>query len=170
MRRSAGGVKFGFIAVFTVALLLVGPRLASAQPVPSTQKSVGETAVIYVYRETSIIGIANFDVSFLHVDGRRVTRISMGSYIPITVSPGQHKLITTQSLFGSDTGKIRGQATVSVPAGATVYLRYSEGYNSFVPVVVPGFVAVLSSHYYRFERVPGPEAKSAMAGMSRLGR
>ena len=89
------------VASVTVAVLLFGLQLTNAQPVGSAQKSPGEKALIYVYRETSIIGIANFDVSFLHVDGRRATRISMGGYIPITVSPGQHKLITAQSLLGS---------------------------------------------------------------------
>ena len=158
------------VAAVTVAVLLFGLQLTNAQPVGSAQKSPGEKALIYVYRETSIIGIANFDVSFLHVDGRRVTRISMGGYIPITVSPGQHKLMTTQSLFGSDTGKIRGQATVMVPAGATMYLRYSEGYKSFVPIVLPGAAFVVSSHYYRFERVTASVAKNEMAGMARLGR
>jgi hypothetical protein len=155
-------------AALIAALLLFRPGIAGAQPTPSVQKSDGERAIIYVYRATSIIGIANFDVSFLHVDGRRLTRISMGGYIPIPVSPGQHKLITTQSLFGSDTGKIRGQAIVTVPAGATVYLRYSEGYKSFVPIILPGAAFVVSSHYYRFERVPGPAAKGAMASMARL--
>ena len=94
----------------------------------------------------------------------------MGGYIPITVSPGQHKLMTTQSLLGSDTGKIRGQATVMVPAGATMYLRYSEGYNSFVPIVLPGAAFVVSSHYYRFERMAASVAKNEMAGMARVGR
>ena len=163
-------MRISVFAVLIVALLLVGPKLTSAQPVSGIQQQNQPKTLIYVYRETSLIGIANFDVSFLHVDGRRLTRISMGGFIPIAVSPGQHTLTTTQSLFGSDTGKLRAKATVTVPPGAIMYLRYSEGYKSFLPVVVPGFVAVLSSHYYRFERVPRSEAQSAMAGMSRLGR
>jgi hypothetical protein len=92
-------------ASVTVAVLLLGLR-TNAQPVPSAQKSDGEKALIYVYRETSIIGIANFDVSFLHVDGHRVTRVR-GGYVPLMVSPGQHKLITKQSLwqrYGQDSG------------------------------------------------------------------
>jgi hypothetical protein len=163
-------MRIRVFAALIVALLVVGPRLTFAQQISGTQKPDLAKTFIYVYRETSLIGIANFDVSFLHVDGRRLARISMGGFLPIAVSPGQHTLTTTQSLFGSDTGKLLAQATVTLPPGAIMYLRYSEGYKSFVPVVVPGFVAVLSSHYYRFERVPGPEAKSAMAGMSRLGQ
>jgi hypothetical protein len=69
-------------AALIVALLLCRPGIACAQPAASAQKSDGEKALIYVYRETSIIGIANFDVSFLNVDGRRLARISMGATFP----------------------------------------------------------------------------------------
>ena len=111
-----------------------------------------------------------FDVPFLHIDGRQLTRIRMGGYVPIAVSPGQHKLTTTESLFGSDTGKIRGQAIVTVPAGATVYLRYSETFKTFEPVALPKGVYVNSTGNYRFEPVAASEAKSEMSGMTRLGR
>jgi hypothetical protein len=153
-----------------VALLLVGIGAALAQSAPQASETDRAKALIYVYRETSLIGIANFDVPFLHIDGRQLTRIRMGGYVPITVSPGQHKLTTTESLFGSDTGKIRGQAIVTVPAGATVYLRYSETFKTFVPVALPKGVYVNSTGNYRFEPVAPSEAKSEMSGMARLGR
>jgi hypothetical protein len=46
------------VAAVTVAVLLFGLQLTNAQPVGSAQKLPGEKALIYVYRETSIIGIA----------------------------------------------------------------------------------------------------------------
>ncbi|MET0651817.1 MAG: DUF2846 domain-containing protein [Hyphomicrobiaceae bacterium] len=159
-----------FAVLLAAALLLVSFGAAVAQSTTDTSKAAQEKALIYVYRETSLIGIANLDVPFLHIDGRRLTRIRMGGFIPISVSPGQHKLTTTESLLGSDTGKVRGQATVTVPAGATVYLRYSESFKSITPIVLPAGVVVHSTGSFRFDPVTASTANSAMSGMSRLDR
>ena len=152
-----------------VALLLVGIGAALAQSAPQASETDRAKALIYVYRETSLIGIANFDVPFLHIDGRQLTRIRTGGYVPITVSPGHHRLTTTESLFGNDTGKMRGQAVVTVPAGATIYLRYSETFKTFDPVALPKGVYVNSTGNFRFEPVAPSAAKSEMSGMTRLG-
>jgi hypothetical protein len=45
-------MRVGVVAAVTVAVLLIGLQ-TNAQPVPSAQKSGGEKALIYVYRETS---------------------------------------------------------------------------------------------------------------------
>lgn len=163
-------MRVNIAAAISVALLFMGFAVAFAQSPPPTKEPDQARALIYVYRQTSLIGIANFDVPFLHINGRQLGRISMGGYIPITVSPGQHKVTTTESLFGGDTGKVRGQAIVTVPAGATVYLRYSETFKTFEPIVLPKGVFVNSTGNYRFEPVAASTAKSEMSGMSRLGR
>jgi hypothetical protein len=42
----------------------------------------------------TIIGIANPDVSVLHIDGWRLGRIGMGTNAAIAVSPNRHALTT----------------------------------------------------------------------------
>src|ERR1051326_1811941 len=63
----------------------------------------------------------------MHLDGQRLTRIRIRGYLAIPVPAGQHKLTTTESLLGNGTAKVRGETTFAVPAGSTVYLRYTEG-------------------------------------------
>jgi hypothetical protein len=121
-----------------------------------------------VYREKSMVGILNADGPFLHIDGRRLVRIKMGGYISIPVAPGQHKLTTTESLFGNDTGEVRGQAAVTVPAGMIVYLKYSETFKSMSSIILPSGVYFNSAGNYHFEFVAAPTAKSEMNGMDRL--
>ena len=140
-----------------------------AQSKAIEKKGEGAGTSIYVYREKTIIGIANImDVPFLHIDGRLLERIKMGGYIPIALSPGQHKLTTTESFFTNDTGKVRGQATVTVPAGTTIYLRYSETFKSISPIVLPSGVYVNSTGNYHFELVAEPTAKREMKGIGHM--
>ena len=100
-----------WMALVALALLFHGGG-ASAQSKTKQDSGDPRGAVIYVYRETMLVGSLNFDVPFLHLDGRQLTRIKMGGYIPIKVSPGTHELTTTESFFGNDSGKIRGRASV----------------------------------------------------------
>ena len=108
------------------------------------------------------------DVPFIHLDGRRLTRIRIGGHLSVSVSPGQHKLTTTESLFGSDTGRIRGQAVFSVPAGTTLYLRYTEGFKTIAPIVLPKGAFLVSSGNYRFEAVLKSEALAEIANTQAL--
>src|SRR5689334_11404425 len=103
----------------------------------------GGRTMLYVYREKTFVGIANWEIPYLHLDGRPVTRIKIGGNIAIPVSPGTHTLKTTESLFGKDTGKVRGQTKITVRGGSAVYLRYSESISSFVPIIIPGVVSIV---------------------------
>lgn len=150
-------------ATLTAFLLLV--LEASGQQVG---KPNNQSVRLYIYRPNTIIGIGNFDVPFLHLDGKRLTRIRIGGHLSVSVSPGKHKLTTTESLFGSDTGKIRGQAIVAAPPGSTLYLRYTEGFGSFVPIPLPQGVLVVSSGQFRFEAVPKSEALAEISGTQPL--
>jgi hypothetical protein len=125
-------------------------------------------AMLYVYRSPTLLGVANPDVPIMHLDGRRLTRIRIGGYVALPISPGRHKLVTTESLLGSDTGKVRGETTFSIPAGSTLYLRYSESFKTFVPIPLPGGVVVISSGDFRFEFVPESEARSELANTKAL--
>jgi hypothetical protein len=135
---------------------------------PETIKPNGNNAVLYVYRSPTMIGIANPDVPIVHLDGRRLTRIRIGGHLAISVTPGRHKLATTESLLGSDTGKVRGETTFSVPPASTLYLRYTESFKTFVPVPLPTGVAVISSGDYRFEFVPKSDALTELANTTPL--
>ena len=84
-------------------------------------------------------------------------------YLRIPVAAGRHRLATTESLLGNDTGKTRGEAVVTAPAGSTLYLRYTEGFSSFVPIPLAHGALVVSSGKYRFEAVPEKEALSELA-------
>jgi hypothetical protein len=159
-----GGLRTLVTATLVALLQLLGFAASAQQRTgPSSQ-----AARLHVYRPSTLIGIGNLDVPFLHLDGKRLTRIRIGGRLSISVSPGKHRLTTTESLLGSDTGKIRGQAIVTVPPGATLYLRYTEGFGSFVPILLPKGVLVVSSGQFRFEAVPKSEALTEISGTQPL--
>jgi hypothetical protein len=152
------------LAAFMIAVLsLFGCPASSAQDQPGPNKPGGNRTLLYVYRSFTLIGIANFDVPFIHLDGQRLTRIRIGGHLVIPLSPGWHKLTTTESLLGCDTGRVRGETAFSAPAGSTLYLRYTEGFKTFVPTVLPGGAFVESSGNYRFEPVAKSEALAELA-------
>jgi hypothetical protein len=152
------------LAGFMIAVLsLLGCAASSAQDQLGPNKPGGNRTLLYVYRSFTLIGIANFDVPFIHLDGQGLTRIRIGGHLVIPISPGRHKLTTTESLLGSDTGRVRGETTFSAPAGSTLYLRYTESFKTFVPIVLPGGAVVSSSGDYRFEPVPKSEALAELA-------
>jgi Protein of unknown function (DUF2846) len=157
-------IAAALIAVFSfVGCAVSGPQL-QAEP----SKPDGGRALLYVYRRFTLIGIANPDVPIIHLDGRRLTRIRIGGYFVIPISTGRHKLTTTESLFGGDTGRVRGEATFAAPAGSTLYLRYTESFKSFAPVVLPKGAFFESSGDYRFESVPASEALGELASTKPL--
>ena len=153
----------GLIAA-VVAFLVVSGCGASGESFRAVgTKPARDQALLYVYRPSTVIGIANADVPFVHLDGRRLGRIRIGGYLRIPVAAGRRRLTTTESLLGNDTGKTRGEAVVTAPAGSTLYLRYTEGFSSFVPIPLPHGALVVSSGKYRFEAVPEKEALSELA-------
>ena len=158
----------------SLAALLVGTPLlfgcvaTGAQFKPEPNKPGANGALLYVYRPQTLIGIANLDVPIMHLDGKRLTRIRIGGNLHIPISAGKHTLTTTESLFGSDTGRVRGETTFYVPAGSTLYLRYTESFKTFVPIPLPAGVAVVSSGNYRLEYVPEAEARAEIANTTAL--
>ena len=148
--------------------LLTGCGASGPEFKSQLAKPDGTHAIVYLYRPNTVIGIINADVPFIHLDGRTLTRIRIGGYMPIRVSPGRHQLTTTESLLGSDTGKVRGETTFTVPAGATIYLRYTESFKSVTPLVLPNVVVIASTGDYRFEAVPETEALSELTNTSAL--
>ncbi|MCL4767623.1 MAG: DUF2846 domain-containing protein [Hyphomicrobiaceae bacterium] len=152
------------LAILLGACGASGPQFTSALAKPD-----GNRALVFVYRTNTIIGIINPDVPFIHIDGKRLTRIRIGGYLRIAVPPGRHQLTTTESLLGNDTGRVRGETTFTLPAGATLYLRYTEAFSSIVPIVLPGMVVVISTGDFRFEPVPETEALAELAKTSALG-
>jgi uncharacterized protein DUF2846 len=156
-----GGVLLSF-------LILSGCGASGPQFAPDLVKPAPGHALVYVYRPDTLIGIGNADVSIMHLDGRRITRIRIGGHIAFPVTPGKHRLTTTESMLGEDTGKIRGETTFSVSAGSTAYFRYSETYKSFVPIVLPGVVIVHATANIGFEPVPQAEALAELATTKRL--
>jgi hypothetical protein len=52
--------------------------------------------------------------------------------------------------------------------GINLYLRYTESFKTFVPIVLPVGVAVVSSGDYRFEYVPETEALAELANTKPL--
>jgi uncharacterized protein DUF2846 len=131
---------------------------------PEPKKPDGSRALLYVYRPSTIIGIVNADVPIIHLDGQRLTRIRIGGYLVVPISTGQHKLTTTESLLGGDTGRVRGETTFAAPAGSTIYLRYTESFKDVTPIVLPkGGVFLESTGDFRFEVVAEPEALAELA-------
>src|SRR5438105_1326680 len=121
--------------MLAIAAFLAGCGATGSQFNPQANKPGPNTALVYVYRPQTLIGIGNPDVPITHLDKHRLARIRIGGSLAIPVSPGRHTLTTTESLLGSDTGKIRGETVFSVPAGTTLYLRYTESFKTFVPIV-----------------------------------
>jgi hypothetical protein len=149
-------------------LLLVGCIATGAQFRPDTIKPNANGALLYVYRSPTLIGIANPDVPIMHLDGQRLTRIRIGGYLAVLISQGRHRLTTTESLLGSDTGRVRGETTFSLPAGSTLYLRYTESFKTFVAIPLPTGVAVASSGDYHFEFVSETDALAELASTKPL--
>jgi hypothetical protein len=146
------------------AILVLSVCAASAQQRrPETIKSDGGRTLLYVYRPQTVVGILNLDVPFMHLDGKRLTRIRIGGHLAVPVSAGRHRLATTESLLGNDTGKTRGETAITVPGGLTVYLRYTESFKTMTPVVLPKGVFLESTGDYRFVAVPESEALAELA-------
>lgn len=158
------------LAALLTTLMLMGCVATGPEFKAELSRPESGRALLYVYRPDTVIGIGNADVPFLHLDGQRLTRIRIGGHIPLPVSPGRHKLTTTESLLGNDTGKVRGETTVTIPAGATVYLRYTETIKTFIPIILPGAVTVIMSGQFAFEPVPEPEALAEISNTRRLER
>jgi len=155
-------VRRRLAAIVAIMLLLCG-CVASGPQFKVEAKPDSSRALLYVYRPTTIIGIGNPDVPFIHLDGRRLGRIRIGGYLAVPISPGRHKLTTTESLLGNDTGRIRGDAVVAAPPGSTLYLRYTESIKAIVPIPLPVGVILVSSGNYVFEYVPEAEALRELA-------
>jgi hypothetical protein len=152
------------IAVLMLVSLLLGCVASGPEFQAELKRPEGDRARLYVYRPHTIIGIAAADVPIIHLDGQRLTRIRIGGYLMVPISPGQHKLTTTQSLLGNDTGRVRGETTFMASAGAIIYLRYTESFKDATPIILPKGGAILeSSGDYRFELVPEPEALAELA-------
>jgi hypothetical protein len=150
-------------AVLAAALLLAGCGASGEQFKVGAIKPSSGRALLYVYRPSTMVGIGNPEVAFLHLDGRRVARIRIGGYVAVPISPGHHKVTTTKSEGDSDSGKVLSQKAFSVRAGATAYLKYTEGFSSFVPIVLPKTAIILSSTYHQFDVVPEREALVELA-------
>jgi hypothetical protein len=154
-------------AVAAVAFL-TGCAVSGSDFKPEANKPEVGHGRLYVYRSSTIIGSANADVPIIHLDGRRLTRIRIGGHLVVSVSLGRHKLTTTESLLGSDTGRIRGETNFSVAPGSTIYLRYTEGFKTFTPIILPTGTFVESTGDFRFEAVPEAEAMSELANTKKL--
>jgi uncharacterized membrane protein YqiK len=162
-------VRKRLAAALVAVLLLAGCGATIPRFNAELIKPDSRGAVVYVYRPHTVIGIANADVSILHLDGQRMARIRIGGYLAIPVSPGQHRLSTTQSLLFVDTGRVVAEANFAAPADSTVYVRYTETFKTFTPIVLPrGGAAVSSSCDCRLESVPEAEAQADLAKLTAL--
>src|SRR5262245_66510299 len=95
-----GALRSLVAAMLFVLLQLPGFEASAQQPTgPSSQ-----AARLYVYRPSTIIGIGNLDVPFLHLDGKLLTRIRIGGHLSVSVSPGRHQPRNTELLLGIDRG------------------------------------------------------------------
>jgi hypothetical protein len=155
-------VKNTLVAVVLMTLSLFAQAAFGAQLKPVAGKS-DRGVQLYVYRPFTLIGIANLDVPIIHLDGRRLTRIRIGGHLVVPVSTGVHRLATTESFLGSDTGRVRGETKFSAPAGSTIYLRYTESFASVTPIILPKGAFLESTGDYRFELVPESEALAELA-------
>jgi hypothetical protein len=161
-------VRSKLAAIFIAVLPFLAGAPSAAQPQSMPNKPDVGRVRIYVYRPFTLIGMANFDVSIIHLDGRRLTRIRIGGHLVMPVSAGVHTLTTTESLLGSDTGRIRGETKFSAPAGSTIYLRYTESFGSAVPILLPKGGFLESTGSFRFELVPESEARAELANTKPL--
>ena len=110
----------GFLLSF---LILSGCGASGPQFAPDLVKPLPGRALVYVYRPDSLIGIANADVSIMHLDGRRITRIRIGGHIAFPATPGKHRLTTTESLLGDDTSADTGNASIRSGCSRTSFAR-----------------------------------------------
>jgi hypothetical protein len=155
-------------AILACSVLLAGCGATGPQFNPQMVKASSGATLLYVYRPQTVIGFANPDVPFMHLDKQRLTLIRIGGYLAIPVSPGRHTLTTTESLFGNDTGRIRGETSFSISQGSTLYLRYTESFKSLTAIPVGTGVVVESTGNFRFEPVSEGEALAELASTKPL--
>jgi hypothetical protein len=156
------------IAFLALAVLLAGCG-ASGQPFATASIAPPKSgAVLYIYRAKTIIGIGNPDVSFVHLDGKPLTRLRIGGYLALPLKPGPHEILATTSLLGADTGNVRAKAVVNVPPGGKIFVRYTEAYKGFVPIILPKVGAVITQYEFRFEEVSEGEALGELANTKAL--
>ena len=86
--------------------------------------------MLYVYRPKTIIGIGNPDVSFVHLDGKPLTRLRIGGYLALPLKPGSHEILATTSLLGADTGNVRAKAIVNAPPGGKIFIGGLQGFRA----------------------------------------
>jgi hypothetical protein len=155
-------------ALLALVLLLAGCG-ASGQPFSTASIAPPKSgAMLYLYRPKTIIGIGNPDVSFVHLDGKPLTRLRIGGYLALPLKPGSHEILATTSLLGADTGNVRAKAVVNVPPAGRIFVRYSEAYKGFVPIILPKVGAVITQMEFRFDEVPESEALGELADTKAL--
>jgi hypothetical protein len=152
------------IALAAIVTLAACATADGPQFQPELKKPEAGRARLYVYRPDTIIGMANAYPSIIHLDGRRLAPMRIGGSIMVPVLPGQHKLTTTYARIDGDTGRVLGETTFAAVPGATVYLRYTEGFKNVTATVLPkGGAYFEGAGDYRFEQVPEPEALAELA-------
>jgi hypothetical protein len=162
-------VRSRLVAVLTLFLCLSGcVAYSGADFKAESSKLAGGRARLYIYRQVAYVGLGNGDVEIVHLDGRRLGRIWMHGFINTGIAPGQHTLTVTESLLGNDTGKVLGETSFSAAPGENIYFRYSAGYSTFIPIILPAGAAVISSGYYKFEHIAESEALPELNGMKQI--
>ena len=147
---------------------LVGGCAVTGQTDLDAVRPENGRSLLYVYRKSTFVGSANSDVSFLHIDGKPVGRINIGGNRVISVTPGEHKLRTSQSFFGSDTGKSVAEFAVTVSPDATSFVRYEEGLASLSVISVGKTTVGNGTGYFRFEKVEPNIARQEIADTQTL--
>ncbi len=155
------------ILYFVIASLLIGCGATGIKF--QVEESVDdESALIYVYRSPTFIGIINFDVPFIKLNGKTIGNIKIGGYYPLHVKPGRHTITTVESLFGKDTGRVRGKTVIEIGKGEVAYLKYGEYFKDITIIPLPYVIYFSSTGDFKFQYVEKQKALVEITKTKRL--
>ena len=111
-----------------------------------------QSAAVYVYRSSTFVGSADWDVPTLYLDGKPMGSIRIDGYIPMSVPAGSHvlRVMKSKTGMGKQTEEV-SRLDISVKPGDVVYVKYFVSMSDFA-LFYPN-VAV-SRWTYRLAAVP----------------
>jgi hypothetical protein len=100
--------------------------------------SPADKATLYVYRSSTIVGIADPDFPTLFINDVEATKLKIGGYMAVSLSPGEYDLRIMKALLGMGPQKdVVGQMKLRLSAGDTAYLKFKV--DAFLDTVNFGF-------------------------------
>lgn len=102
-----------------------GCYYAKGAPFQEAAPATDDLATVYVYREKSFVGSADWDIPTLYVNGTEVGRLNLGGYVVLRLQPGDYEFTVKKSSTGlGKQDRVSGQHALKVSRNRDYYLKY----------------------------------------------